>query len=169
MGPAAKEAVPYLAGVMADSKEPPYLRIHALQSLSQVAPASKELAEIVPQMVKGGWPQPIVIETLARTGPINADARTMLEAGLSSKDALTRVYAAQGLGKADPKDRAVASVLIESLQEKDAQVRRLAAVAIGEVRPVDPAVARTLQKMAGDADPAVQRAVADALKKLEQK
>jgi HEAT repeat protein len=169
IGPAAKEAAPYLAEVMGDAKEPPHLRIHALQSLSQIAPASKEIAEALPEMLKGGiWPRPIVIEILAQTGPISKEARTALEEGISSKDAATRVYAAQGLGKEDPKARVVASVLIESLQEKNPQIRRLAAVAIGEVRPVDPAVKRTLEKVAGDPDPAVRQAAAAALKKLEK-
>jgi HEAT repeat protein len=170
IGPSAKEAAPYLASVMTDTKEAPHLRIHAMLSLGQVAPASRELADLLPEMINGGiWPRPIVVEALARTGPINADARTALEAGLTSKDALTRVYAAQGLGKADPKDRAVVSVLIESLREKDPQVRRLAAIAVGEVRPTDPAVARTLENMAGDPDASVRAAVTEALKRLANK
>jgi HEAT repeat protein len=169
MGPAANEAVPYLAEVMADAKVPPHLRIHALQSLCQVAPSSKAIAEALPEMLKGGiWPRPIVIEMLAQTGPVTKDARTALEEAVSSKDAATRVYAAQGLGKGDPKDRVVASVLIESLREKNPQIRRLAAVAVGEVRPADPAVKRTLEKVAGDADPTVRQAAAAALKKLEK-
>jgi HEAT repeat protein len=169
MGAAAKEAASYLASVMNDEKLPPNLRVHALESLSQVAPDSKELIEIVPEMVTGGkWPRPVVIAALARTGPVSKEARTVLEAGLSSKDAKTRVLAAQGLGKIDPKDRAVVSVLIEALGEKDPQVRRLAAVVVGEVRPSDPAVARTLEKVAADPDPGVRQAAAAALKKLEK-
>jgi HEAT repeat protein len=170
MGPAAKEAVPLLVSVISDSKQPPHVRVHALTSLSQIAPGSKELADAVPAMVKGGaWPKFVLIETLARTGPVSPEARDILEKGLSAKDASIRVYAAQGLGKADPKDRAVASVLIESLQEKDPQVRRLAAVAIAEVRPTDPAVARTLQKVASDPEPTVRQAAAEALRKLQSK
>src|SRR6516165_4754800 len=168
IGPAAKEASPYLAGVMTDAKEPPHLRIHALQSLSQIDPTSKALADTLPEIIKGGiWPRPILIEALAHIGPVNRDARTVLEDGVSSKDPTTRVYAAWGLGKDNPKDRAVVSVLIESLSEKDAKVRVLAARAIGEVRPVDPAVGRALQKAAEDSNPAVQQAAAAAMKKLK--
>jgi HEAT repeat protein len=170
MGPAAKAAVPFLAGVMNDDKLPPNLRVHALESLSQVAPDSKELIEIVPVMVKGGkWPRPVVIAALSRTGPVNKEARAFLEEGLSNKDATTRVLAAQGLGKADPKSTAVVSVLIEAFGERDPQVRRLAAAAVGEVRPRDPAVVRTLEKAAADPDAGVRQAAAEALKKLEKK
>jgi HEAT repeat protein len=170
IGPAAKEAVPYLASVMNDEKLPPNLRVHALESLSQVAPDSKELIDVVPSMLKGGmWPRGKVIATLARTGPVSKEARTILEEGLSSKDPTMRVLAAQGLGKSDPKNSAVVSVLIEAFGEKDAQVRRLAAVAIGEIRPGDPAVARTLEKAAADPDLGVRQAAAEALKKLEKK
>ena len=168
IGPAAKEASPYLAEVMTDPKEPPHLRIHARQSLSQIDPSSKAIADTLPEIIKGGiWPRPILIEALAHIGPVNKEARTVLEEGVSSKDPTTRVYAAWGLGKADSKDRAVVSVLIESLGEKDAKVRVLAARAIGEVRPMDPAIGRALEKAAEDSNPAVRQAVAAALKKLK--
>jgi HEAT repeat protein len=169
IGTAAQDAAPYLAGVMTDVNQLPHLRVHALTSLGQVAPSSKALADALPDMIKDAkWPRPVVIATLANTGPVNAEARTVLEQGLSAKDAMTRVYAAQGLGKADPKDRAVVSVLIEALHEKDPIVRRNAAMAIGAVRPTDAAVARTLEKLASDPDPQVRQAAAAALKRLQK-
>jgi HEAT repeat protein len=114
-------------------------------------------------------PKILVLESLARGGPVSKQMMKGIEELMRDKDSAVRLQAAIIIGKANRDHPAVVSILIESLADRDVKTRRAAAEAIGAIRPSDEAVIDALQKRANDPDPGVRQAVTEALAKFKKK
>lgn len=163
VGPNAKAAIPFLAKTMKDAPEP-HFRIHALESLARIDPASPQLTEGLVRMLDSpDMPKLMVLESLSKGGTLTKEGLKAIEERLRDRDSAIRLQAAVVFGKTNADHPAVVSILIESLQERDPRMRRQAAEAIGQLRPRDEAVLEALTQRARDADPEVRKAVAVAI------
>ena len=169
IGPDAKAAVPFLLTTMKEAREP-HFRIHAMEALTRIDPGSKELAGSFAKMIENpDLPRVMILEGLAKGGPLGKELLKAIEEFLRDKDSRVRLQAAAVLAKTKPNHPAVVSILIESTQERDPKMRRLAVEVIGNVRPDDEAVLEALNQRLEDNDPEVRKAVAAALAKFKKK
>jgi HEAT repeat protein len=168
-GADGKAAIPYLVAAIRQGPEP-HVRIHALESLVKISPASKDVDAAVALLFEQPHvPKVMVLECLNKAGPLSKEMNKAVQELMRDKDAAVRLQAALVIGKKNADHPAVVSILIESLKDKNPRTRRTAAETIGEFRPTDEAVIEALQSRAKDADPAVRKAVVSALEKLKKK
>jgi HEAT repeat protein len=168
-GADGKAAIPYLVATIREAP-PPHLRVHALDALAKISPASKDTDDAVALLLEQPHvPKTVVLETLSKAGPLSKEMNKAIEELMRDKDSAVRLQAALVIGKTKANHPSVVSILIESLQDKDPKTRRIAAEAIGAIRPSDEAVIDALRARAKDNDPAVRNAVAGALEKFKKK
>ncbi len=168
-GTGAKDAIPYLVATLRQAPEP-HVKVHALEAIARISPASKHVDEAVALMFEQPHvPKIMVLESLSKGGPLSKEMVKSIEQLMRDKDAAVRLQAALVVGKTKANHPAVVSILIESLQDKDAKTRRTAAEAIGTIRPSDEAVIEALHARVNDPDSAVRAAVASALEKFKKK
>lgn len=167
-GADGKAAVPYLVARLRQGPEP-HVRVHALEAIARISPASKDLDDAVAVMFdQPHVPKVMVLETLNKGGKLSKEMLKAIEQLMRDKDTGVRLQAALVIGKTNANHTAVVSILIESLKDKDARTRRIAAEAIGNIRPSDEAVIEALQARVNDSDAGVRAAVANALEKFKK-
>src|SRR4030095_6548150 len=93
IGPHAKEAGPYLVDLIKNSKQDQFhLKMHALQSLSQIGVTGKEAPSAIFKMIPSApaTTRLMLLEALSRAGGLDKDAIPALQQGLRDRDPLVR-------------------------------------------------------------------------------
>jgi HEAT repeat protein len=170
IGPAAKDAVPALVGLLHSSHR--RTREEALMALAKIGPGAKaavpDLAKLV--TATGGPDAHGATFALGAIGRGAIDAEPPLLAALDSRDESLPLIAAWALVQIHPDSpqctARVLPVLTAGLADPSPKFRREAARALAALGPQAKPAAAQLKKALQDADPDVRDSVAEALEAI---
>jgi len=177
MGPAARPAVPALAGSLRCEEVHDYLDFEAymqsrrapFEALVQIGPAAKSARSSLQQALND--PEVLIrvlaAETLGKLDSEDPGVLPVLTAALRERSGQVRSSAADALGRLGPPAKGAVPVLVETLSDKYPEVAIRAAAALGQLGPLAQAAVPRLREMRSAKDEDCRNAALQALKKIE--
>ncbi len=173
MGPEAKDCVPELVTLLAQSDED--LKVDVLTALSSVGPGAADAVPDISKSLSDDSERVVSAACIAlgRIGLASETAVPTIDKLLKSKSAYVQAASAWSSAQIQKDPAAVAKKIlplaIKLLKSPEELVRLEAAEALGTLGPAAKGAIGALKQAAGDLSPAVSRSATTALERIEKK